>query len=217
MEAASGYMRRVPPFFKGASVSVGRKPRADGLRNREQLLTAAKAAFADAGPEVALEEIARRAGVGIGTLYRHFPARDALLAAVYQREVEQLTASAERLLAEHPPLAAFERWLHLLVDYLATKRVVAPALQAASAEGARLYAASGVPVMDAMNRLSGALIASGEVRADVQPEDLTRIIMGLSQGYDRPDWPPSARRLISIVVAGLRPVGPPGSTAADRR
>src|ERR1700757_2078833 len=140
MEVTSGYMRRVPPLFKGASVNLGRKPRSDSLRNGEQLLAAAKAAFAEIGPEVALEEIARRAGVGIGTLYRHFPARDALLAAVYQREGEQLTASADRLLAEHPPLEAFERWLHLLVDYLATKRVVAPALQAASAEGARLYA-----------------------------------------------------------------------------
>lgn len=205
MEAASGYMRRVPPFFKADGVSVGRKPRADSLRNREQLLAAAKAAFADAGPDVALEEIARRAGVGIGTLYRHFPARDVLLAAVYQREVDQLTASAERLLAEHPPLVAYERWLHLLVDYLATKRVVAPALQAASTEGARLYAASGRPVTDAMDRLAGALIASGAIRPDVQPEDLMRIVMGLSQGYDRPDWAPSARRLIAILVAGLKP------------
>ncbi|THD81848.1 MAG: TetR/AcrR family transcriptional regulator [Phenylobacterium sp.] len=204
-------MRRVPPFFKGRVVSVdnkgARKPRADSLRNREQLLAAAKAAFADAGADVALEEIARRAGLGIGTFYRHFPTRDALLAAVYQREVEQLTTSADRLLAERPPLEAFEAWLHLLVDYLATKRVVAPALQAASAEGARLYAASGAPVTDALNRLGQKLLASGAVRPGVQPEDLTRIIMGLSQGYDRPDWPPSARRLIAILIAGLRPAG----------
>jgi AcrR family transcriptional regulator len=194
--------------LQGVILSVerpgGRKPRADSLRNREQLLAAAKAAFAEAGAEAALEEIARRAGVGIGTLYRHFPTRDALLAAVYRREVEQLTASADRLLAEHPPLEAFELWLRLLVDYLATKRVVAPALQA-GAEGAKAYAAAGTPVTDAMNRLTGALIASGAVRADVEPEDLMRMVMGLSQGYDRPDWAPSARRLITILVAGLRP------------
>jgi AcrR family transcriptional regulator len=183
--------------------SPDRKPRADSLRNREQLLAAAKAAFAEIGAEAPLEEIARRAGVGIGTLYRHFPTRDALLAAVYRREVEQLTRSAERLLAERPPLEAFEQWLHLLVDYLAAKRVVAPALQA-SAEGAKLYAASGTPVTEAMNRLTGALIASGEVRAELQPDDLMRIVMGLAQGYDRPDWAPSARRLIAILVAGLR-------------
>jgi AcrR family transcriptional regulator len=208
MEVASGYMRRVPPFFKAAFVSVAktpaRKPRADSLRNREQLLAAAKAAFAETGADAALEEIARRAGVGIGTLYRHFPTRDALLAAVYRREVEQLTQSAERLMAEHPPLEAFERWLHLLVDYLAAKRVVAPALQA-SAEGAQAYAAAGMPVTDTLNRLTERLIAGGAIRRDIQPEDLMRIIMGLAQGYDQPDWAPSARRLIDIVVAGLRP------------
>ena len=207
MEVASGYMRRVPPFCKGQVLSVAksseRKPRADSLRNRDQLLAAAKAAFAEAGTEVALEEIARRAGVGIGTLYRHFPSRDALLAAVYQREVDQLTTAADRLLAEYPPLEAFERWLHLLVDYLAAKRVVVPALQA-SAEGQKLYAASGTPVTDAMNRLSNRLIESGEIRAGVQPDDLMRIVMGLSQGYDGPDWAPSARRLIGILVAGLK-------------
>lgn len=185
-------------------MSVGRKPRADSLRNREQLLAAAKAAFAEAGPDVALEEVARRAGVGIGTLYRHFPSREALLAAVYQREVEQLTASADRLLAQRPPLEAFEAWLRLLVDYIATKRVVAPALQAASDEGAKLYAASGTPVADAMDRMAAALIASGAVRAGIEPEDLLRIVMGLAQGYERPDWAPSARRLIGVVVAGLR-------------
>jgi len=208
MEVASGYMRRVPPFFKAAFVSVAktsaRKPRADSLRNREQLLAAAKAAFAETGAEAPLEEIARRAGVGIGTLYRHFPTRDALLAAVYRREVDQLTQSAERLMAEHPPLEAFERWLHLLVDYLAAKRVVAPALQA-SAEGAQAYAAAGMPVTDTLGRLTERLVTSGAIRPDVRPQDLMRIIMGVAQGYDQPDWAPSARRLIDIVVAGLRP------------
>ena len=186
-------------------MSLGRKPRADSLRNREQLIAAAKSAFTEAGPDVALEEVARRAGVGIGTLYRHFPTRDVLLAAVYQHEVEQLTASADRLLAELGPLEAFERWLHLVVDYLATKRVVAPALQAASAEGARVYAAAGAPVTEAVTRMAQALIGSGQVRSDVEPQDLTRMVMGMAQGYERPDWAPSARRLISILIAGLRP------------
>ncbi|MBW8813220.1 MAG: TetR/AcrR family transcriptional regulator [Caulobacterales bacterium] len=197
----------MPPVCKeslvGVASSTARKPRADSQRNRDQLLAAAKAAFADHGPDVALEEVARRAGVGIGTLYRHFPGRDALLAAVYSREVEQLTTSADRLLALHPPLDAFDRWLHLLVDYLAAKRVVAPALQA-SAEGARVYAAAGTPVVDAMNRLAQHLIASGQVRPGVQPQDITQLIMGLAQGYDRPEWAPSARRLIAILIAGLK-------------
>ena len=103
-----------------------RKPRADSLRNRDLLLTAAKTAFTELGAEAPLEEVARRAGVGIGTLYRHFPTREALIAAVYVREIEQLAASAEALLAERPAGEALETWLNLLIDYMATKRVVAP-------------------------------------------------------------------------------------------
>lgn len=208
MEATSGNMRRNPPVFKRAIVSVRqegvRKPRADSLRNREQLMAAAKAAFAEVGPDVALEEIARRAGVGIGTLYRHFPTRDALLSAVYRREVEQLAGAADTLLAERPPLVAFERWLHLMVDYMATKRVIAPALQASPGDGPKVYASSGEAIREALNRLAQAAVDSGEIRSDIQTEDLFRMVMGVSHGYDRPDWEPSARRLIAILMAGLK-------------
>jgi AcrR family transcriptional regulator len=181
-----------------------RKPRADSLRNREQLLAAAKAAFADVGADVALEEIARRAGVGIGTLYRHFPTREAVLAAVYRREVEQLTAAAETLLAQQPPAEAMEAWLHLMVDYMATKRVVAPALRASSGEGEAVYAATSGTVTAALRRLAEAAIASGDIRPDVSWDDLYRMLMGLSHGYDQPGWEPSARRLIAIIMAGLK-------------
>lgn len=192
-------------------MSVGheksRKPRADSLRNREQLLEAAKAAFADIGAEAPLEEIARRAGVGIGTLYRNFPSREALTAAVYQREVEQLTASAERLLATRPAGQALEAWLNLLVDYMATKRVIAPALRASAGEGGQVYAASGAAITDAIERLARAAGASGDIRADLRPEDLYRMLVGVSHGYDQPDWEASARRLIAILMAGLKPAG----------
>jgi AcrR family transcriptional regulator len=181
-----------------------RKPRADSLRNREHLLASAKAAFAEVGADVALEEIARRAGVGIGTLYRHFPTREAMLAAVYRREVEQLTASAETLLAQRPPAGALEAWLHLMVDYLATKRVVAPALRASSGEGEAVYAASSGTVTAALRRLADAAIASGDIRPDVGWDDLYRMLMGLAHGYDQPGWEPSARRFIAIIMAGLR-------------
>ncbi|MBI1197821.1 MAG: TetR family transcriptional regulator [Phenylobacterium sp.] len=200
-------MRRLPPFCKGASLSVEanrvRKPRADSLRNREQLLEAAKAAFGEIGADAPLEEIARRAGVGIGTLYRHFPTREALLAAVYRREVEQLSGSAETLLAERQPAEALEAWLHLLVDYMATKRMIAPALQASPGEGAAAYASSGAAISAAMARLAGAAITSGDIVA-VTPDDLTRMLMGVAYGYDQPGWEPSARRLIGIMMAGLR-------------
>jgi AcrR family transcriptional regulator len=181
-----------------------RKRRADAERNREQLIAAAKGAFAERGADVALEEIARRAGVGIGTLYRHFPTRDALLAAVYRREVEQLAAAADRLLAEQTPLAALEAWLGQLVDYLATKRVIAPALQASPGEGSAAYAAGGPAVGGAMQRVLEAALKSGEMRADISPDDLMRLITGLAYGYDRPDWPASTHRLISVLIAGLK-------------
>jgi AcrR family transcriptional regulator len=180
-----------------------RKPRADSVRNREQLMAAAKAAFAERGADVALEEIARRAGVGIGTLYRHFPTRHALLAGVYRREVKQLAAAADRLLAERPPGEALEAWLGQLVDYMATKRVIAPALQAAPGEGSDAYA-SGSAVVDALHRLARAAAAGGDIRADIQPDDLVRLVAGLSQGQDRPSWAASTRRLIGVLMAGLR-------------
>jgi AcrR family transcriptional regulator len=183
----------------------GRKPRADSLRNREHLLVTAKTTFADAGAEVALEEIARRAGVGIGTLYRHFATRDALLAAVYQREVEQLIASADSLLAERGPGQALEAWLHLLIDYITTKRVIAPALRASAGDGSRVYASSGATITEALNRLARAATASGEIRADIGPDDLYRMMVGVSHGYDQADWEPSARRLVGVIMAGLKP------------
>ena len=185
-------------------ISGARKPRADAERNREQLIAASKAAFTERGAEAPLEDIARRAGVGIATLYSHFPTREALLAAVYRREVTQLAAAADRLLAERPPLAALEAWLGQLVDYLATKRVVAPALQASAGEGSAAYAAGGAAVADAMRRVMEAALASGEMRADVSPDDLMRLIAGLANGYDRPEWPASTRRLIGVLMAGLR-------------
>jgi AcrR family transcriptional regulator len=186
----------------------GRRPRADSLRNREQLLETAKAAFSDAGAEVPLEEIARRAGLGIGTLYRHFPTRDALLTAVYRREVDQLSASADSLLETRPPLQALEAWLQLLVDYMATKRVIAPALRTGSADATQAYASSGAAITGALGKLAAAALASGEIRPDVTPDDLTRAIFGISHGYDQPGWEPSARRLVGIIMAGLRRAQP---------
>lgn len=181
-----------------------RKPRSDSLRNRERLMAAAKSAFTERGANVALEDIARAAGVGIGTLYRHFASREALLAAVYSREVEQLAAAADALLARLPPGEAFEAWLHQMVDYMATKRVIAPALQAAPGAGSTLNAA-GPAIGEALSRLADAAIAAGDIRADLEQDDLIRLLGGLSLGYDRPDWAASARRLIGVVMAGLKP------------
>ncbi|MBS0334742.1 MAG: TetR family transcriptional regulator [Proteobacteria bacterium] len=183
--------------------SSERKPRADAQRNRERLIDAAKAAFAEVGADVSLEEIARRAEVGIGTLYRHFPTRDAVVEAVYRRELAQLTEAAERLLAERPPLEALRAWLRLSVDYLATKRMIAPALNA-TPDGTTLYKSGGPAMQAAIARLVGAALASGEVRPDVQPGDVFQVLAGVSYGSAAPGWEASARRLIDIMIDGMR-------------
>ncbi len=186
------------------SETRSRKPRADGLRNRDLLLAAAKTAFAEAGGEAPLEDIARRAGVGIGTLYRHFPTRDALVAAVYAREVEQLTDSAETLLSQRPAGEALAAWLDQLIDYMATKRVMAPLLRADPGEGQRLYASSGAGIIDTLRRLTEAAGAAGDIRPDIGFEDVQRMMSGISLGYEQPGWEASARRLLGVMMAGLR-------------
>ena len=180
-----------------------RKPRADALRNRDRLLEAAKASFAGAGADVSLDEIARRAGVGIGTLYRHFPTRDAIVEAVYRREVEQLADAANRLTATLPPAEALHAWMRLFVDYIATKRVTAPALKA-MVGGAEVYASSGARIAEAMAAMVERARTRGEIRADADPADLLRALAGFTHFNAGADWEASVRRLIDILMDGLR-------------
>ncbi len=186
------------------AAALSRKPRADAIRNREQLMQAAKGGFAELGPEISLEEVARRAGVGIGTLYRHFPTRDALIQAVYRREVEQLAEAAARLVAERAPGEALHEWMRLFVDYIATKRVIAPALGAMTSGASELYALSGLKITDAINLLVERARASGDIRADIEPADVLRGLVGITYGNTDPVWQASARRLIEILMSGLR-------------
>lgn len=208
MEEGSGYifggtLRFSRPMPEDSEIKT-RKPRADSLRNRDLLLAAAKTAFTELGAEAPLEEVARRAGVGIGTLYRHFPTREALIAAVYAREIGQLAASADALLAERSAGEALEAWLNLLIDYMATKRVVAPALRADPGEGSKLYASSGATILPTLERLTEAARAAGDIRTDIGFEDILRMMSGLSIGYEQPGWDAGARRLLSVMMAGLR-------------
>ena len=184
---------------------AGRKPRADGQRNRERLMQAAKAAFADIGPEVSLDEIARRAGVGIGTLYRHFPTRDAMVEAVYRREVQQLADAATRLSDTLPPGEALHEWMRLFVDYIATKKVIGSALGSVVGGVSELYMASGLLIIGAINDLVARASASGDIRADVDPNDVLRGLVGFTYGNSDPAWEASALRLIDILMDGLRP------------
>jgi AcrR family transcriptional regulator len=180
-----------------------RKPRADSARNRQLLIEAARAGFAQIGLTVSLEEIARRAGVGIGTLYRHFPSRDAVVEAVYRRAVEQLAEAVPRLLETLPAAQALHKWMHMFVDYIATKRIIAPSLGAAAGRTSELYATSVELITNAISTLVKRSIASGEVRKDIDPSDLLRALVGVSYGNPDVGWEASARRLIDILMDGL--------------
>jgi len=181
-----------------------RKPRADSARNRQLLIDAAKAGFAEVGLNVSLEEIARRAGVGIGTLYRHFPTREAVVEAVYRREVEQLAEAVPRLLEIWPAAEALHKWMHLFVDYIATKRLIAPSLGTAVARTSTLHTTSVELITGAISTLVKRAIASGAVRKDIDPSDLLRAMVGVSYGNPDAGWQASARRLIDILMDGLR-------------
>jgi AcrR family transcriptional regulator len=189
--------------MKRKQTAAARKPRADSARNRQLLIDAAKAGFSGVGLDVSLEEIARRAGVGIGTLYRHFPTREAIVEAVYRREVEHLAEAVPQLLAASPAGEALHRWMHLFVDYIATKRIIAPSLAATPAR-ASLHTSSAQLIGSAISTLVKRAIAGGEVRKDIDPSDLLRALVGVS--YSNPDagWEASARRLIDILMDGLR-------------
>lgn len=182
--------------------SVGRKPRADAERNRQRLLEAAKACFARDGAGASLEEIARVAGVGIGTLYRHFPTRDALLEEVYRRAVAQLGEAAQALSGAHPPVEALRLWLLVFVDYLAEKKLMAAALTSLTGGTAELYAASGQTLRDAISGLTERAVASGEIELSVEPFDILYAIGGLASA--EPGWEASAKAMVDILVAGMK-------------
>ena len=175
--------------------------RADARRNREKLLTAAVELFATAGTEVSLDAVAKRAGLGIGTLYRHFPTRDALVEAAYRNEVAQLCEAAGELLAEHPPDVALAEWMDRFVAYSTTKKGMKGALQAAVAgSGSDLFAATRAQIVDAIAALLAAGVAAGTLRSDVDAEDVMRA-MGAVWQVDEED---QARRLLRLLMDGLR-------------
>jgi AcrR family transcriptional regulator len=179
-----------------------RKPRADAEQNRQLLLETAKAVFAEKGASASLEEVARTAGVGIGTLYRHFPNREALLQEVYRDESEKLAAAAERLIANEEPVEALREWLRLFVRYFATKQLVIGALNALVGPDAKLQA-SGAHVETAITTLARNAEKSGELKIDITPMDLLRAVVGLS-AYAKPGWEKNAYKMIDILITGMR-------------
>jgi AcrR family transcriptional regulator len=177
--------------------------RADARRNRERLLEAALEVFAEQGTDVSLDTVATRAGVGIGTLYRHFPNRDALVEAAYRTEVGHLCDAAPELLAEHPADVALERWMERFVDYAAAKRGMHGALQAIAARTG-LLSESREQMERAIGTLLEAGVATGTLRSDVAADDVRRamgslwLLTGEEGGADQ------AGALIRIIVDGLR-------------
>jgi AcrR family transcriptional regulator len=186
------------------SVKNQRKPRADALRNRELLLAAAKTVFSAGGPDASLEAVARRADVGIGTLYRHFPTREALYEAVYRHEVEQLSELAEELKSEASPVEALRRWLRSNVEFVATKKGMSAALALAAQTNSELMAFSYDRLTKAVGALLDRAVAAGDIRGDVGPEDLLRALIGMCYLHDQPGWQTSVVRLLDVFVDGLR-------------
>src|SRR4029077_7337745 len=183
-----------------------RKPRADAQRNRQRILEVAKKAFTRSGANASLDDIARKAGVGPGTLYRHFPTREELLQAVYRSEVEKL-AAAERTLADSmSPVEALQAWLLLFVDAVETKQIIAPVLNTLVGDPKKVFEASYAQIHGALRALVKRAVKSGDIRKDLDPIDLLRALVGVANVSASPDWQQSARRLVDILILGARPL-----------
>jgi AcrR family transcriptional regulator len=181
-----------------------RKPRADAVRNRERVLEAAREVFSAGGPDASLEAVARTAGVGIGTLYRHFPTREALFEAVYRREVQQLADLAEQLKHETPAIEALRHWMRSNVKFVATKKGMSAALALAAYKNSKLFSYSFDRLTRAVAGLLERAIAIGEIRDDISPEDLLRALIGMCYMHDQPGWQTSVLRLVDVFIDGLR-------------
>lgn len=199
-------MQEFARMSRKKSPSPARKTRTDALRNRERILEVAKDAFTRDGASASLDEIATQAGVGPGTLYRHFPTRDALIEAVYRSEVEKLAEAARTFAEGRPPLAALRAWMLLFVDHIAAKQIIAPALNSVVGGPEKLYAGSRSLIQQAIETLVKRAIKSGEIRKDLDPFDLLRALIGVAHVATGPEWQQSARRLVDILVTGSRPV-----------
>jgi AcrR family transcriptional regulator len=186
--------------------SDGRKPRADAQRNRERILEVAKQAFTRSGADTSLDDIAKQAGVGPGTLYRHFPRREELLKAVYRNELENLATAEEKFAETMPPLEALRAWLLLFVDAVAAKQIIAPALNTLVGDHKKVFEASYAQIHEALRRLVKRAVKSGDIRKDLDPIDLLRTLVGVANVASSPDWQQSARRLVDILVSGSRAI-----------
>jgi AcrR family transcriptional regulator len=182
-----------------------RKPRSDAKRNRERILEIAKEVFTRDGAAASLDDIARRSGVGNATLYRHFSTRDALIEAVYRSEVERLAAAEQRFATTLRPLEALRAWMLLFIDHVAAKTLIIPVMDTVAGGSMRLIEGSRSVIHAAFATSVKRAIASGELRADTDPNDFLRALVGVFHTTASPGWEQSARRLVNILIAGSRP------------
>ncbi len=186
-----------------------RRPRMDAQRNRERLLEVAREAFTQQGPEATLNDIARRAEVGPGTLYRHFPNREALVEAVFRNQVEKLIAAGERYGARMGALDALRAWMLKFIDYVADKLLILPALDTVPGGSTRLIEGTRDVVHSMFQGLVRRAIESGELRAGTNPDDLFRAFVGVFHTTSIPGWESSARRIVGILLDGSRSIDEP--------
>jgi AcrR family transcriptional regulator len=177
--------------------------RADARRNHERLLAAAREVFTQHGADASLDEIARRATVGPGTLYRHFPTREALLAAVYRDDVDAIAAQADEMAKAYPPQEALAAWLRLQLDYIKRKQGLGSAVKAMLGADSEMLALCRDTMRAALGRLLTRAQEAGAIRTDIEPADILRLVHGV--GIASESAPEHADRLLSYVLDGLRP------------
>jgi AcrR family transcriptional regulator len=191
---------------QGSNPRATRRPRADGERNRARLIAAAKRAFAEGGPAISLEPIAREADVSIATLYRHFHTRDALISAVYQQEVDMLIEAADRLMTEREPATALREWLMLFVEFLDTKHGIADAMTSLLGGPEVIYSKTRDRLTSPITALVAGAVETGTFRNDIEPLDLLRALTGMASVRPDKNWKQSAVRMVDILLRGMRSV-----------
>lgn len=180
-----------------------KKPRADAIRNREKLLEIARECFAEMGDAVTFDEIATRSGLGVGTLYRHFPNREALAEAVYLSEHQRLVEAAQDFAAKLSPVEALRAWLRMFVDLLATKRAMKESLNAFFDGKPDVYSAVRNLAGETITNLVRKAEEAGEIKPGIDPIDLLKALVGMSTASTGPEWRDSALRMVDLLVAGM--------------
>ncbi|MDE1900578.1 MAG: TetR/AcrR family transcriptional regulator [Alphaproteobacteria bacterium] len=185
--------------------SAPRKPRADARQNRDRILEIAKKVFKKSGADASLDDIAKQAGVGPGTLYRHFPSREDLLSAVYRDTTEKLALAAQEFARTLPPVEALRAWMMLFVDHIVEKKIIVPALTILVGDPKKILEPTHAGIWAAVRLLVKRGIDSGDIREDLDAVDFLRALLGVASIGDTPDWEKSARRLVDVLILGSRP------------